>query len=140
MTPPPATINGRFDSRMSSTARRRAVSSGSGRPIGQTRLRMKPSGTSNASACTSCGNASVTGDHARRARPDGRRTCERAEPVLLARVAGGRVHHSLLAPRLVVPKQIRPFVECLPDPGDIAMAEDPEAAAEELVLDPVSLG
>jgi hypothetical protein len=48
--------------------------------------------------------------------------------------------HSLLASRLVVRKQIRTFVVRLTDPGHDAVAEDPEAAAEELVLQAVPLG
>ncbi len=48
--------------------------------------------------------------------------------------------HSLLASRLVVREQIRTFVERLTDSGNVAVAEDPEAAAEERAFHPVPLG
>src|SRR5204862_3756530 len=79
------------------------------------------------------------GDHVRRARPDRGRAGQRAEPVLHPRVAGRGVHHRLLVPGLVVGEELRALVERLADPGDVAVAEDAEAAAEEPVLDPVAL-
>jgi hypothetical protein len=48
------------------------------------------------------------------------------------------VNHRLLVPSLVVGQQLGALVEGLADPGDVAVTEDPEAAAEEPVLDPVS--
>ena len=49
------------------------------------------------------------------------------------------MHHPLLATSLVIGEELRALVQRLPDPGDVAVAEDPEAAAEEAVLDPVAL-
>ena len=48
------------------------------------------------------------------------------------------MHHRLLVARLVVGEQLWALVERLADPGDVAVAEDPEAAAEEAVLHPVA--
>ena len=79
------------------------------------------------------------GDHVRRAGPDRRRAHERAEPVAHPRVTGGRVHHRLLVPALVVGQELGALVERLADAADVAVAEDAEAAAEEAVLDAVPL-
>ncbi len=49
------------------------------------------------------------------------------------------MHHPLLAARLVVGQQLGALVERLADSGDVAVAEDAEAAAEEPLLDPVAL-
>ena len=49
------------------------------------------------------------------------------------------MHHRLLVPGLVVGEELRALVERLADPGDVAVAEDAEAAAEELLLEPVAL-
>jgi len=49
------------------------------------------------------------------------------------------VHHCLLVAGLVVREQIRVLVERLPDAGDIAVPEDPEAPLEETLLDTVAL-
>ena len=67
------------------------------------------------------------------------RARERPEPVAHARVAGRGVHHPLLAARLVVGQELRALVQRLADPGHVAVPEDPEAAAEEPVLDAVAL-
>ncbi len=48
------------------------------------------------------------------------------------------MHHSLLVARLVITEIVRPLVERLPDPGDIAVAEDTPAAGEEALLDPIA--
>ena len=60
MTPPPATISGRRAPRISSTARASASGAGGWRYTVHTRGSRNASGTSNASACTSSGIASVT--------------------------------------------------------------------------------
>jgi hypothetical protein len=49
------------------------------------------------------------------------------------------MHHPLLAARLVVGQELRILVQRLADPGHVAVPEDPEAAAEEPVLDAVAL-
>jgi hypothetical protein len=49
------------------------------------------------------------------------------------------VHHPLLVPGLVEGEEVGALVERLADPGDVAVSEDPEAPAEEPVLDPVAL-
>jgi hypothetical protein len=41
------------------------------------------------------------------------------------------VHHRLLVARGKEAEQVGPLVQRLPDAGDVAVAEDPEAAAEE---------
>ena len=60
MTPPPATISGARADRSTSAARASAAGSGTGRGTCQTRGRNSSVGQSYASACTSCGSASVT--------------------------------------------------------------------------------
>ena len=57
----------------------------------------------------------------------------------LPRVADGGVHHRLLVPRLAVGEEVGPLVERLPDPGDVAVPEDAEAAAEEALPHAVAL-
>ena len=79
------------------------------------------------------------GDHVRRARPDRRRARERAEPVALARVAGGDVDHRLLVARRVVGQQVVVLLQRLAEAGDVAVAEDAEAAGEEALAPPVAL-
>ncbi len=59
-TPPPATISGRRAPRIRAAAPATAPASGTGRRTVQTRSRNISSGKSYASACTSCGSASVT--------------------------------------------------------------------------------
>ena len=59
MTPPPATISGLRADRMISAARAITERSGSGRATCQVRSANSDSGQSNASACTSCGIATV---------------------------------------------------------------------------------
>ena len=59
MTPPPATISGRFADRITSAAEAITDRSGSGRATCQVRSAKSDSGQSNASACTSCGRAIV---------------------------------------------------------------------------------
>jgi hypothetical protein len=59
-TPPPATTIGRDASRMRLAACRIAAASGRLRGIAHTRVSNNASGNSAASACTSCGSASVT--------------------------------------------------------------------------------
>ncbi len=49
------------------------------------------------------------------------------------------MHHRLLVSGLVVGQHLGTLVQRLTDPGDVAVTEDPEAAAEEAVLDAVSL-
>jgi hypothetical protein len=49
------------------------------------------------------------------------------------------VHHRLLVARLVVREKLRALVERLAEAGDVAVPEDPEAAAEEALLDAVAL-
>ena len=71
------------------------------------------------------------GDHVRGARPDRRGARERAEPVPHPRVADGRMHHRLLVPRLVVGQELGALMQRLADPRHVAVAEDPEAPAEE---------
>ena len=85
------------------------------------------------------GREGGAGDHVRRPRPDRARARERPEAVAHPRVAGRDVHHPLLAARLVVGQELGVLVQRLPDPGDVAVPEDPEAAAEEAVLDAVAL-
>ncbi|GAB3906658.1 hypothetical protein GCM10027612_78340 [Microbispora bryophytorum subsp. camponoti] len=60
LTPPPATISGRREPRSSPAALARAAGSGTGRATCQTLRENSSSGQSYASACTSCGSASVT--------------------------------------------------------------------------------
>ena len=48
------------------------------------------------------------------------------------------MNHGLLVPRLVVSEQLGPLVQGLADAGHIAVAEDPEAAPEEPLLDPIA--
>ena len=79
------------------------------------------------------------GHHVRRAGADRGRARECCEPVLHPREPDGGVHHRLLVPRLVVGQQIGVLVQRLADPGDVAVAEDPEAPLEEPVLDAVAL-
>lgn len=59
-TPPPATINGRRASRIAVTAVASSEASAAGRRTVQVRSWKNSSGQSYASACTSCGSASVT--------------------------------------------------------------------------------
>jgi hypothetical protein len=49
------------------------------------------------------------------------------------------MHHRLLVSGLVVGEEIRVLVERLPDPGDVAMAEDAEAPLEKALLYAVAL-
>ena len=49
------------------------------------------------------------------------------------------MHHRLLVAGLVVGEELRALVQRLADPGDVAVPEDAEAAAEEAVLDAVAL-
>src|SRR6185503_19180918 len=56
-----------------------------------------------------------------------------------ARVAGGDVDHRLLVARRVVREQVAVLLQRLAEPGDVAVAEDPEAAGEEAVADAVAL-
>ena len=60
MVPPPETIRGRRAPRISAAASASTSGSGSGRRTRHTRLANSSSGKSWASACTSCGSASVT--------------------------------------------------------------------------------
>ena len=78
-------------------------------------------------------------DHVGGSGPDRGRASERAQAVVHARVARSRMHHRLLVASLVVGEQIRPLEERLADPAHVAMAEDPEAAADEAVLNAVAL-
>ena len=57
-----------------------------------------------------------------------------AEPVALARVADGDVHHRLLVARRVVGQQVVVLLQRLAEAGDVAVAEDAEAAGEEALL------
>src|SRR5204863_9699531 len=54
-----------------------------------------------------------------------------AEPVALARVARGDVDHRLFVAALVVGQEVGVLLQRLPDPRDVAVAEDAEAAGEE---------
>ena len=79
------------------------------------------------------------GHHVGRPRADRARADERTEAVSHPGVAGGRVDHRLLVPGLEVREQLGALVQRFADPGDVAVAEDAEAAAEEAVLDAVAL-
>ena len=79
------------------------------------------------------------GDEVRRSGTDRGRARKRGEPVLHPREPDRRMHHRLLVPCLVVGEEIGVLVERLADSGDVAVAEDPEAALEEAVLDTVAL-
>ena len=59
-TPPPATTSGRRAARTAVAAAATSAASGAGRRTCQTRSAKNSSGQSYASACTSCGSASVT--------------------------------------------------------------------------------
>src|SRR6185503_19710116 len=56
-----------------------------------------------------------------------------------ARVAGGDVDHRLLVARRVVGEQVAMLLQRLAEPGDVAVAEDPEAAREEALAGAVAL-
>jgi len=58
---------------------------------------------------------------------------------VVPRVADRGVNHRLLVTGRDEPKQLGALVERLPDAGDVAVAEDAEAAAEETALQPVTL-
>ena len=70
--------------------------------------------------------------------PDRARAREGAEPVALAGVPGGEVHHRLLVAGLVEGEQVGVLLERLAEPGDVAVAEDAEAAGEEALRAPPS--
>ena len=78
-------------------------------------------------------------DHVRRARADGGGAGVGRQPVALARVAGGDVDHRLLVARLVERQQVAVLLQRLADAGDVAVAEDAEAAGEEALAAAVAL-
>ncbi len=76
--------------------------------------------------------------------PDGGGAGEGGEPVAHPGEGGRRVHHALLVAGQVVGQHVRvlglELEECLPDPGHVAVPEDPEAAFDQTLLDAVALG
>ncbi len=78
-------------------------------------------------------------DHVGRAGPDRARAGQRGEAVLHPRVARRRVHHPLLVARVVVGHRLGLLEQRLPDAGDVAVPEDPEAARDQPLLEPVAL-
>ena len=84
------------------------------------------------------------GDHVRRARPDRRRAGERREPVPHPGERGRGVDHRLLVAGLAIRQESRRrqlgLEQRLPHPGDVAVAEDPEAALDQAVARAVALG
>ena len=83
------------------------------------------------------------GQHVRRAGPDAGGDDPGLAALLHPRVRDGGVHHRLLVAAEHVRQQLGllelGLEQRLPDAGDVAVAEDAEAAGEELLLDPVGL-
>ena len=84
------------------------------------------------------------GDHVGGAGTDAGGDGPGLQAVAHPRVGDGRVHHRLLVAAQHVGQCLRllelGLQERLPEAGDVAVAEDPEAAGEQLLLDAVALG
>ena len=79
------------------------------------------------------------GHHVGRPRPDRGRAGERAQAVALPGIARRDVDHPLLVARRVVGQRIPILMQRLPQPGDVAVPEDPVAAGEEPLTPAVAL-
>ena len=85
------------------------------------------------------------GDQVGRARPHGSRTSQCLQAVPHPRETDRGVHHALLVAALEVPQRLVVALglrlhQRLTESGDVAVTEDAEAAFDQPVLDPVTLG